>query len=116
LFNKFIASFISRISRGKWFFLKPLRYFGLDNLKYLKNKKIDERFLLVAFYSGLLGGVSHLLLDLPTHSNIVLFYPWIVILTPALIKNVILNLGTISIFIFNLPLNFLLQEDYGIFF
>jgi membrane-bound metal-dependent hydrolase YbcI (DUF457 family) len=110
IFDKFFASLISRISMRKSFIFKPLRYFGLQNLKYLNKKKIDGRFLLIAFYSSSLGGISHLLLDLPTHSNIVLFYPWIVIYVTALIKNIIINIGTITILNFQIAIKFSLTR------
>lgn len=110
VFDKCIAPLISRISMGKWFIFKPLRFFGLDSLKYLKKKKFDRRFLLIAFYSGLLGGITHLLLDIPTHPNIELFYPWVVIKTPALIKNVIVDFGSITIFNLQIDIKFSLTR------
>jgi membrane-bound metal-dependent hydrolase YbcI (DUF457 family) len=109
VFDRWLASLISRISMGKWLIFKPLRFFGLDNLKYLKKKKFDRRFFLISFYSSLLGGITHLLLDLPTHANIALFYPWVII-TPSLIKNVIVNIGTITILNFQIAIKFSLTR------
>jgi hypothetical protein len=53
----------------------------------------------------MLGGVTHLLLDLPTHTNIALFYPW-VIKIPSLIYNVVIRLGTITVFNFQFVIKF----------
>jgi hypothetical protein len=95
---------------GKQFIFKPLRFFGLDRLRFLKHKTFNKRFFLIAFYSALLGGVTHLLLDIPTHSNIELFYPIVVIQTPALIKNIIVDLGTITIFSLQIDIKFSLTR------
>jgi len=56
---------------------KPLRYFGIDEWINLKSKRYNRRFFIVAFYSALIGGLTHLLLDLPSHAVIVMFYPLI---------------------------------------
>jgi hypothetical protein len=109
VFDRWLASPISRISTGKWLIFKPLRFFGLDNLRYLKKKKFNSRFLLISFYSSILGGITHLLLDLPTHNNIALFYPWVII-TPSLIQNVVLNIGTLTFFNFQIAIKFYLTR------
>jgi membrane-bound metal-dependent hydrolase YbcI (DUF457 family) len=110
LFDKYLASLIPSISMKKQFIFKPLRFFGLGRLRFLKNKKFNKRFFIIAFYSAFLGGVTHLLLDIPTHPNIELFYPIIVIQTPALIKNVIVDFGTINIFSLQIDFKFSLTR------
>jgi hypothetical protein len=59
----------------------------------LKKKKIDKRFFLVSFYSALIGGLTHLLLDLPAHQNIELFFP-LVLQSPKFLLYTIISFGT----------------------
>jgi len=76
LFSRYIASILSNIANKKGVIPKLLQYFGVGKWGILKSKKFDKKFLLVAFYSALLGGLTHLLLDFPSHPYIELFYPW----------------------------------------
>jgi hypothetical protein len=71
----YFGPFLAKIAKQKGFLFKPMRYLGIDKLDNLKNKKIDKRFFLVSFYSALIGGLTHLLLDLPSHGNIEFFFP-----------------------------------------
>jgi len=69
-FSLYFGPFLAKIANQKGFLFNPMRYIGIDKLDNLKNKKIDKRFFLVSFYSALIGGLTHLLLDLPSHGNI----------------------------------------------
>lgn len=75
LFCKYIAPFFSKIAKNNGFLSKPLKYFGVDDWDNLREKQYNSRFFLVAFYSALIGGLTHLLLDLPAHETIELFFP-----------------------------------------
>jgi membrane-bound metal-dependent hydrolase YbcI (DUF457 family) len=77
LFSKKIAPFISRISKRNGFIAKSLRYFGLDNWEHLKNQRFNKKYFIVVIYSAIIGGLTHILLDLPSHEYIELFFPFI---------------------------------------
>jgi len=76
IFRRYFASILSNISKKNGFIPKLLRYFGVDEWGIVKSKKFDKKFFFVAFYSALIGGLTHLLLDFPSHPYIELFYPW----------------------------------------
>jgi len=76
LFRRYIASILSNIASKKGFVPKILRYFGVVEWRIIKSKKFDKKYFIIAVYSALLGGLSHLLLDFPSHPSIELFYPW----------------------------------------
>jgi len=74
-FSLHFGPFLAKIAKKKVFFFKPMRYIGIDKLDNLKNKKIDKKFFIVSIYSALIGGLTHLLFDLPAHENIEFFFP-----------------------------------------
>jgi hypothetical protein len=76
IFRKYIASILSNIASKNGVIPKLLRYFGVEDWYLVKSKRIDKKFFLVALYSALIGGLSHLLLDFPSHPSIELFHPW----------------------------------------
>lgn len=82
VFSRYIGPLCATIAKKKSVLFKPLRYFGIDEWSNLKNKRYTTRFFVVAFYSALIGGLTHLLLDLPSHAEIKLFYPWIILQSP----------------------------------
>ena len=73
VFSRYIGPLCATIAKKKNILFKPLRYFGIDEWSNLKNKRYTTRFFIVAFYSALIGGLTHLLLDLPSHAEIKLF-------------------------------------------
>ena len=75
IFRRYLAPILSNISKKKGFIPKLLRYFGVNEWVIVKSKKFDKKFFFVAFYSALIGGLTHLLLDFPSHPYIELFYP-----------------------------------------
>lgn len=77
LLRRYIASILSNIAKKKGFIPKVLRYFGVDEWWIIKSKKFNIKFFVVALFSSLLGGLTHLLLDFPSHPSIELFYPWV---------------------------------------
>ncbi|MFW9946723.1 MAG: DUF4184 family protein [Candidatus Odinarchaeota archaeon] len=77
VFSRYIGPLSAKIVKKKKIF-KSLRYFGIDEWTNLKNKRFNHRFFVVAFYSALIGGTTHLLLDLPSHALIYIFYPLII--------------------------------------
>jgi hypothetical protein len=76
VFNRYIAGILSNIARKNGFIPKLLRYFGVDDWGLVKQDKFNKRFFLVASYSAIIGGITHLLLDLPSHPYTSIFYPW----------------------------------------
>jgi hypothetical protein len=51
----------------------------------------------VASYSALIGGLTHLLLDLPSHQIVELFFPWIILPSPDFLLIPIIDQGIITI-------------------
>ena len=51
---------------------------GIDQLKYLRNKKFSRNLWIVITYSALIGGIFHILFDWLSHKNVYILYPWIV--------------------------------------
>ena len=96
IFSMNIGPFLAKIAKKNSVIYKPMRYLGIDKLDNLKKKKIDKRFFLVSFYSALIGGLTHLLLDLPAHENIELFFP-IILQSPEILLYTFIDFGTISI-------------------
>ncbi len=77
IFKRYIAGFMSNFAKKKGFIPKVLQYFAVDDWEILGGKKFDMNFFLVASCSALIGGITHVLLDLPSHPYTVMFYPWI---------------------------------------
>lgn len=82
LFSKYIAPRLSEFVKKERKIYKAPIYFGLDELYHLKTKKFSWRFFIIAFYSAVIGGLTHILLDLPAHRYNELFFPWTVFLVP----------------------------------
>ncbi|MBN1802394.1 MAG: DUF4184 family protein [Candidatus Lokiarchaeota archaeon] len=95
LFCKYIGPLCARIANGKWFILKPLKYFGVNDWNLLKNKQFNRRFFIVASYSALIGGITHLLLDWPSHAQVEILYPWFVWTNPNFLLVSITDFSTI---------------------
>jgi hypothetical protein len=88
-----IASIVQKIENGHVI----LSYFGFDQLRLLKLKRFSFRWLWMSFYSALLGALSHLLLDLPSHEYIPWFHPFLLLETFDFMKIEIANYGTLTI-------------------
>ncbi|MFX1594247.1 MAG: hypothetical protein ACFFCL_16270, partial [Promethearchaeota archaeon] len=71
-------------------------YFGLDEWDNLRRKQYNRRFFVVALYSAFIGGLTHLLLDLPAHESIELFFP-IIIPSPDILLFSIVDFGPFNI-------------------
>ena len=97
IFSKYLASLLSKIAQKKGFIPKVMNYFGMDNWSILANKKYDRKVILVIIYSSIIGGLTHLLLDLPSHRAIELFYPWAYLRNLDFLWIPLADLGTISI-------------------
>ena len=96
LFCAYIGPFIARIAKRDHKIYTPLKFFGVDEWDKLKRKKYGKKFIFVALYSALIGGLTHLLLDLPAHSQIELFFP-IIIQSPDFLLYSIVDFGSINI-------------------
>jgi len=79
IFCRYIASILSNIAKKKGLISRMLQYFGVDEWGVIKSKKFDKKFFVVSFYSALIGGLTHILLDVPSHPYIELFYPWAIL-------------------------------------
>ncbi|MFW9823124.1 MAG: DUF4184 family protein [Candidatus Thorarchaeota archaeon] len=82
LFRKYLFPYLSQIARKEGVFSTPLNYLGIEAWEKLRNKKYDLKAMMVAIYSAIIGGVTHLLLDLPSHEYNELFFPWLIIQNP----------------------------------
>ncbi|MFW9873928.1 MAG: DUF4184 family protein [Candidatus Thorarchaeota archaeon] len=91
-----IGPFFAKIANKKNIFFRPLNYFGVEEWDNLKKKKFNRRFFIVASYSAFIGGLTHLLLDLPAHENIEIFFP-LVFQSPDFFLYSIIDFGTITI-------------------
>ncbi|MFW9940728.1 MAG: DUF4184 family protein [Candidatus Thorarchaeota archaeon] len=91
-----IGPFFAKIANNKNIFFRPLNYFGVDEWDNLKKKKFNRSFFVVASYSAFIGGLTHLLLDLPAHENIEIFFP-LVFQSPDFLLYSIIDFGTITI-------------------
>ncbi|MFX1376161.1 MAG: DUF4184 family protein [Promethearchaeota archaeon] len=78
IFSRYLSPLFAKIASQKGKIYGPLRYFGIDQWKYLKNKKFSRNLWIVIAYSALIGGIFHILLDWPAHRNVYLLYPWVV--------------------------------------
>jgi hypothetical protein len=96
IFSMNIGPFLAKIAKKNGILSKPMKYLGIDKLDTLKKKKIDKRFFLIGFYSALIGGLSHLILDLPAHESIELFFP-LILQSPEILLYSIIDFGTVSI-------------------
>jgi len=91
-----IGPFFANIAKRNGLFSKPLTYFGVDGWDNLKKKKFNKRFFIVASYSAFIGGLTHLLLDLPAHENIEMFFP-IILQSPDILLYSIIDFGPVTI-------------------
>jgi len=96
LFCTYIGPFFANLAKKNGILAKPMKYFGIDEWDYLKEKKYNRRFFVVASYSALIGGLTHLLLDLPAHATIELFFP-IILQSPDILLYSIIDFGPINI-------------------
>ncbi len=96
IFSRYVGPFIANIAKRQSRIYKPLRFYGLDEWDYLKKKQYKRRFFVVASYSAFIGGLTHLLLDLPAHEYIQMFFP-IVLQSPDFLLYSIIDYGTITI-------------------
>ena len=96
LFCKNIGPFLANIAKRDNLIYKPLKYFGVDEWDNLQKKKYNKRYFIVAYYSALIGGLTHLLLDLPSHKYVELFFP-IIFLNPDFLIYSIVDFGPITI-------------------
>jgi len=96
IFCTHIGPFCAKLANKNGILSKPMKYFGIDELDNLKKKQFDKRFYVVASYSALIGGLTHLLLDLPAHATIEIFYP-IILQSPDILLYTIIDFGTVNI-------------------
>jgi len=97
LFSKYFGPWLAALAKFNNPFMKPLKYFGVDSWNHLKSKKVNKNFFLVGIYSAIIGGLTHLLLDLPAHEYIELFFP-LIFKSPEILLFPFLNFGKISTF------------------
>ena len=95
IFSKYIGPKISEIVKKERKLYRIFIYFGFDELQYLKKKQINARFFVVAFYSALIGGFTHLIIDLPAHRYNELFFPWALFVNPEFLRVPVFELNRI---------------------
>jgi membrane-bound metal-dependent hydrolase YbcI (DUF457 family) len=96
LFSRFIGPFLGNIAKKENRIYKPLRFYGLDSWDNFKTKKFNKRFFIVASYSALVGGFIHLLLDLPAHEHVQMFFP-LIFQNPDFLLYSIVDYGTFNL-------------------
>jgi membrane-bound metal-dependent hydrolase YbcI (DUF457 family) len=96
LFCTYIGPFVASIAKRESNMFKPLKFFGIDEWDNLKKKKYNKKFFIIAFYSALIGGLTHILLDLPAHDRNPLFFP-IIFQSPEILLYSIVDFGPIYI-------------------
>ena len=94
IFCTYIGPFYANLAKRNGIFAKPLKYFGIDEWDYLKKKNYNRKFFIVASYSALIGGFTHLLLDLFAHATIELFFP-IILQSPDVLLYPIIDLDPV---------------------
>jgi len=97
LFSRYIGPWIAKLANKENILSNILSYFGMDECHYLKTKKVNRRFFLVASISAIIGGFTHLILDLPSHQIIELFYPWTLLSYPDTFSIPLIIYETINI-------------------
>lgn len=97
LFSRHIAPFLAKVSQKKRWFYNQWKYLGIDKWNLLKSKQFNRSFYLRASISAFLGGLTHLLLDLPAHEYIELFYPFIILKMPDFMLTSLAYYGTVAI-------------------
>lgn len=93
LFSRYIGPLSANIAKTDTKIFKPLRYFGVDEWDHLRKKEFTIKFFIIASYSAIIGGLTHLLLDLPSHEKIYLFYPWVILQSPDFLLYSIIDHG-----------------------
>ena len=93
LFSKYIGPKISEIAKKEGKLYRIMTYFGFDKLYHLKKKQFNTHFYFVAFYSALIGGLTHILLDFPAHRYNELFFPWALFLVPDILRITVIELN-----------------------
>jgi hypothetical protein len=96
LFCMYIGPFVANIAKRESRIFKPLKFFGMDEWNNLNKKKYNKKFFIVASYSALIGGLTHILLDLPAHKYNVLFFP-IITLSPDFLLYSIVDFGSFNL-------------------
>lgn len=107
IFSKYIEPRISEIVKNERKLYKVATCFGFDEFNHLK-KRFNRFFYTVAFYSALIGGFTHLLLDLSFHKYIELFFPWTVFLNLVILLIHLIDFGKESNMIFNCEISSIL--------
>jgi len=97
VFCKYMGPYCSKLARKNGFFSRPLRYMGMETWDNLKKKNYNRRFIIIASYSAIIGGLTHLLLDLPSHEFIEMFSPWVIIQNPDFLLYSIIDFGSTTI-------------------
>ena len=106
IFCTYIGPFCAKLAKKNGFLSRPLRYMGMETWDNLKKKKYNHRFFLVATYSAFIGGFTHLLLDLPSHEYIEIFFPWVILQIPDFLLYSIIDFGSTTIGTIQIDRNF----------
>lgn len=96
LFCTYIGPFFANLAKRNGILARLMKYFGIDEWDNLKKKQYNRRYFVVASYSALIGGLTHLLLDLPAHAIIEIFFP-IILQSPDILLYSIIDFGPINI-------------------
>lgn len=96
LFCRWVGPWCAGLAKGSSKFALFFTYFGVDQWVLFRQKKFTLRWLGIASYSAIVGGITHLLLDVYTHKNMQLLFPFKSIAMPAWLKTEIADFGELS--------------------
>lgn len=102
IFRIHIGPFLARTAKKEGRLSKSLNYLGMENWDKLKNKKYNRSSIIVAIYSALIGGFTHILLDLPSHEYVELFFPFLLFKVPSILLYSIIQSQTYNLTIYEL--------------
>ncbi|KKL77246.1 hypothetical protein LCGC14_2036790, partial [marine sediment metagenome] len=94
--------FLARTAKKEGRLSKPLNYLGIGTWDKLKNKKYNRKSIIVAIYSAFIGGITHILLDLPSHEYVELFFPFLLFKVPGILLHSIIQSQTYNLTIYEL--------------
>ncbi|MDA3923358.1 MAG: DUF4184 family protein [Kiritimatiellae bacterium] len=104
LFSRWIGPWCASLAVGKGRVASWLIYFGVDQWSLFKKKQYTLRWFFVASYSAVVGAATHLILDIFTHKDIHLLFPFRSVGMPDFLKTRVTDLGMFDIGIFQYEL------------
>jgi len=105
-FARWMAPWFAGFAMKKGRVASWLVFFGVDQWSLLRKKKFTLRWFFVAAYSAVAGALTHLLLDLFTHKNIHILFPFKSISMPDFLQLRLVDLGEMNLRVLQYDLYF----------